>query len=182
MATNEQISALVDNHDQDTSLLQQLSKQPESCAQWERYHMIGDVMRGDVPPQMNFDISARVAAALEDEPTVLAPNRSGFGRFMANTKVVKLVQNAGQYAIAASVAVATIFGVQQLQSSPDTTTNAPVAVLNTVPITGSVAPVSLQTGNVAQEAEQLTEEQWLERRKRIAAYLQDHRLQQRTAE
>lgn len=40
---------------------------------WAVYHLIGDVMRGDGLPA--FDVSQRVATALAQEPTVMAPQR-----------------------------------------------------------------------------------------------------------
>lgn len=40
---------------------------------WSEYHLIGDLMRGDMPAQTDF--MARFAAQLATEPTVLAPPR-----------------------------------------------------------------------------------------------------------
>jgi sigma-E factor negative regulatory protein RseA len=180
MATKEQISALVDNQIDDISLLVQVGDDPEAQSLWERYHLVGDVMRGEVPALLHMDISAKVAQALENEPAILAPGRDvGKGGYV-KAKVIHWMRTGGQYAIAASVTIATIVGVQQYQSNDDPYA-APTTVLNTVPITGSAAPVSLQTGNMSKKQEELTEEQWAEQRKRVAAYLQDHRLQQRTA-
>lgn len=50
----------------------------DARAAWTTYHLIGDVMRGDVLP--GFDVSQRVAAAIAQEPTVLAPQRSSRAR------------------------------------------------------------------------------------------------------
>ena len=40
---------------------------------WTTYHVIGDVLRGESLPA--FDVSGRVAAAVADEPAILAPRR-----------------------------------------------------------------------------------------------------------
>lgn len=40
---------------------------------WATYHVIGDVLRGESLPA--FDVSGRVAAAVADEPAILAPRR-----------------------------------------------------------------------------------------------------------
>jgi len=39
---------------------------------WDTYHLIGDVLRGDV----SAEIASRVVARLRDEPTVLAPRHA----------------------------------------------------------------------------------------------------------
>lgn len=46
----------------------------EARETWASYHLIGDVMRGEVLPA--FDVSQRVAAAIAKEPTIMAPQRS----------------------------------------------------------------------------------------------------------
>ncbi|MFE8730271.1 anti sigma-E factor RseA C-terminal domain-containing protein, partial [Aeromonas hydrophila] len=83
-------------------------------------------------------------------------------------------QQLGQYAIAASVAAAVIFGVQQYQGQ-DGVPNNPV--LNTIPIGGSAAPVSVhypQEGSRVRPQQGMTEQQMQEQRERINAFLRDH--------
>lgn len=72
----EQISALMDNElsTQDSSqALRRLDDVPEARARWETYHLIGDAMRGQAG---GIDVASRVSAALQHEPTVLAPRRT----------------------------------------------------------------------------------------------------------
>ena len=45
----------------------------EARESWATYHTIGDVLRGESLPA--FDVSGRVAAAVADEPAILAPRR-----------------------------------------------------------------------------------------------------------
>lgn len=70
---------------------------------WQEYHLIGDAMRGDDPGRPQA--CRRIMAALEKEPTVLAPTR-------------RLPVNAGRIAFAAAASVATVavvgwMGLQQ---------------------------------------------------------------------
>lgn len=126
-------------------------------------------------------------AALEDEPTILAPKPVESKPAAPQPGTAKVVpflrrvgQQVGQYTIAASVAAAVIFGVQQYQGQDGVPANP---VLNTIPVGGSASPVSVhypQDGNRATQRQQgLSEQQMQEQRERINAFLRDHQLQQR---
>jgi sigma-E factor negative regulatory protein RseA len=72
----EQLSALMDGElDMDASphLYAALRKSGEAAECWSTYHLIGDVMRGDLPLQAG--LQARIMQRLEAEPVVLAPRR-----------------------------------------------------------------------------------------------------------
>jgi sigma-E factor negative regulatory protein RseA len=72
----EQISALMDGElsAQDSSqALRRLNDTPEARENWETYHLIGDAMRGQ---PFGVNVAGRVSAALQNEPTVLAPRRA----------------------------------------------------------------------------------------------------------
>jgi sigma-E factor negative regulatory protein RseA len=69
---NDELSAMVDgelNNETFGSQMKILLNSEESRAAWDTYHLIGDVMRG----QMGPEICSRVAVKLAQEPTVLAP-------------------------------------------------------------------------------------------------------------
>lgn len=188
MATKEQLSALMDGDLSDVEVLSELGMDPALQDTWSRYHLIGDAMRGDLPVNLQLDLSDSIMAALEDEPTILAPkpveSKPVAPQVHTGAKVVPLFrrvgQQVGQYAIAASVAAAVIFGVQQYQGHDGIPTNP---VLNTIPVGGSASPVSVhypQDGNRATARQQgLSEQQMQEQRERINAFLRDHQLQQR---
>ncbi len=186
MANKEQLSALMDGDLSDVEVLNELGTDPALQETWSRYHLIGDAMRGDLPVNLQLDLSDSIMLALEDEPVILAPKPAQPAAPEVKTagKVVPLVrrfgQQMGQYAIAASVAAAVIFGVQQYQGKDGVPTNP---VLNTIPVGGSAAPVSVhypQEGNRASVRQQgLSEQQMQEQRERINAFLRDHQLQQR---
>lgn len=191
MANKEQISALMDGDLSDAEVLNELEMDSDLQDTWGRYHLIGDAMRGDLPVNLQLDLSDSIMAALEDEPTILAPKpvetapvlQPAVAPVKTDSNVVPLFrrvgQQLGQYAIAASVAAAVIFGVQQYQGQDGVPANP---VLNTIPIGGSAAPVSVhypQQDGARARQQGLTEQQMQEQRERINAFLHDHQLQQR---
>ncbi|MFM5361777.1 RseA family anti-sigma factor [Aeromonas veronii] len=191
MANKEQISALMDGDLSDAEVLNELEMDSDLQDTWGRYHLIGDAMRGDLPVNLQLDLSDSIMAALEDEPTILAPKpvetapvlQPAVAPVKTDSNVVPLFrrvgQQLGQYAIAASVAAAVIFGVQQYQGQDGVPANP---VLNTIPIGGSAAPVSVhypQQDGARARQQGLTEQQMQELRERINAFLRDHQLQQR---
>lgn len=64
----EKLSALMDGETLDSELLNELSHSPEMQETWASYHLIRDTLRGDTGEALHFDISARVMAAIENEP------------------------------------------------------------------------------------------------------------------
>ncbi|MFM4786272.1 RseA family anti-sigma factor [Aeromonas veronii] len=191
MANKEQISALMDGDLSDAEVLNELEMDSDLQDTWGRYHLIGDAMRGDLQVNLQLDLSDSIMAVLEDEPTILAPKpvetapvlQPAVAPVKTDSNVVPLFrrvgQQLGQYAIAASVAAAVIFGVQQYQWQDGVPANP---VLNTIPIGGSAAPVSVhypQQDGARARQQGLTEQQMQEQRERINAFLRDHQLQQR---
>ena len=70
-----QLSALIDGEfdiDDSEHLITSAKAGGEMKRCWAHYHLIGDAMRGDF--SMSNDFSGRVMAALDAEPTILAPN------------------------------------------------------------------------------------------------------------
>ena len=104
--SEERLSALMDNElvdfEQDLDRLQN----SESLKQrWMRYHMIRDVVSGHLPDTatLDFNLAARVSAALEHEPAILAPRR-----FQPR----QLMKQASGLAIAATVSAIAIISIQ----------------------------------------------------------------------
>ncbi len=108
MATDEErLSALVDGELDPWDagrLISRLHDAPELRAQWGRYHLMGDVLRKNVTGGVPVDLAARVSAALEQEPTVLAPPRS--------RRAHELGKRAIGFALAASVSAVAILAIQ----------------------------------------------------------------------
>lgn len=88
----EKLSALFDGDTDEAALspaLESLRRDPRLREKWNVYCLIGDAIRGD--PVGEPDLSARVMARLEFEPTVLSPtlgahpelrSRSSWGRVL----------------------------------------------------------------------------------------------------
>ena len=178
----EWVSAAVDG-EVDEQELAQLAADTDSHEKWRDYHMIGDAMRGELPAAINLDLSANIAAAIELEPSILVPKRVETPEVTPQhatqhrfASVVPLFKQFGQYAIAASVALVAVIGVQNYNQGG--VEDVPMPVLNTRPLIGSASPVSLQTGPV-QQNQSYTNERVMEQRHRINTYIQDHMLQQR---
>ncbi|MCG9695940.1 RseA family anti-sigma factor [Shewanella sp. Isolate11] len=175
----EWVSAAVDG-EVDAQVLAELAADTDSHQEWRDYHMIGDAMRGELPKMINLDLSASIATAIEDEPTIIAPKTAQKSEAASAGKlanVIPMFKQFGQYAIAASVALVAVVGVQNYNQTAEQDAS-PLPVLNTRPLIGSASPVSLQTGPV-QQNQSITNERVMEQRHRINTYIQDHMLQQR---
>ncbi len=188
MADKQQLSALMDGEMVDKLLIQELANDRESIETWKNYHLIGDVMRGDAPERPEWNIAESVALALENEPAHTPYNAN-----VTNLDSVRVVEEQpaphkarrqlpkwlspfGQVAVAACVSLIAIIGVQQYGSSGSPAADQPFPVLQTVPLSGSVEPVSLTRESVERpNAESSVQEQ----RRRVNAMLQDYELQLR---
>lgn len=104
--SDERISSLVDGEfdGQDPhAAVEALLKDEEARGRWARYHLMSDAMKRNLPNGIDQQLSSRVMAALENEPTVLAPPKREFS---------DLGRRLSGLAVAASVAVVAVFGVQ----------------------------------------------------------------------
>ncbi|KEK29214.1 MULTISPECIES: sigma-E factor negative regulatory protein [Shewanella] len=177
----EWVSAAVDG-ETDVQTMAELAADTHSHNKWRNYHLIGDAMRGELPQTMALDLSASIAAAIELEPAIVSPQAKAPIAITEQVttdknRVVPLFKQFGQYAIAATVAMFAIVGVQNFNQTADDAAS-PSPVLVTRPLVGSASPVSLQTGPV-QQNQSYTNDQMNEQRRRINTYIQDHMLQQR---
>lgn len=194
MADKELLSALMDGDTANRALITELEQDLESQETWQNYHLIGDIIRGDSPEVVNWNIAESVSAALEAEPAHIKepayiPEVAELVESQPTpAEAIKHLPNwlgqFGQIGIAACVSMAVIFGVQQYGAS--TNAISPVAqqpVLQTIPLSGSVEPVSLTRESVSASSNRLTETQKQQQRRKITAMLQDYELQLRlTAE
>ena len=78
----ELVSALADDHlvgRERREALSALDEHDQLRERWQRYHLIGDLMRGEATPapkpEPAFDLAARVRVELESEPHHLMPRR-----------------------------------------------------------------------------------------------------------
>ncbi len=167
---HENLSAFVDGETQDDAIVNALKTDETLSLKWQRYHLIRHGLRKELPEFADFDISARVAEALQDEPAILAPKRT-WQDLPVVASVIPMVRSGGQLAIAASVAVAMVLGVQKLNQEDQQIFNPAPA---TIPgIQGGLSPVSLEQTQTTSRTD------IMEQRRRINAYLTDHKQQVR---
>ncbi len=147
---NEELSALIDgefngNYDK---AFDELIHNQDMKDKWSRYHLIGDSLREHLPEKITNQVSAHVSNALQNEPTVLAPQK---------TKQLNLKPLAG-FAIAASVAMAAVFSVQQSNETNSVSTTPALAVNTSVTQTQTfsfpdtpVLPASVRKSDTPEE-------------------------------
>lgn len=183
MAEKENLSALFDGDDIDPAMIEALEHDTFMQDAWRSFSVTRDVLRNDTPQSLEWDIASRVALALDDEPahsltpapllTDQAPPA------IARKTMPAWLQQITQVGIAASVAMAAIFGVQHYYgadpySQDDSIMQPPV--LLTVPLQGTAEPVSLTPHEMVSVP---SEAQVMEQSRRINAVLSDYELQLR---
>ena len=112
--TRETLSALVDGELTATDISRAvdcLTQSDDLCECWDRYHVIGDVIRGEAIRGDYQGVAARVKEHLRDEPTVLVPRHRDAHRFKPHW-----LKSAAGTALAASVAVVALLTAPQLMN------------------------------------------------------------------
>jgi len=135
----EQLSALVDDEldGPPGALLARLVEDEASRGQWARYHLIGDVLRDQEAP-LAPDLRARISAAIEAEPALLAPAAVR----LAPAPHLPAAGNARRWGIAASLAAVGLTGVMLVARAPDSSPGMPLAQTPLVQPTVPSAPVA----------------------------------------
>lgn len=169
----ETVSSCVDNFIQQDESFDEIIKDSELSDTWGRYQLMGDIMRNDVPQTLQLDLSAKIAAAIENEPTVLAPKNTVKKQNSFKARIVSFVKPLGQVAIAASAAGLMVLGVQQnnVVQSDDL---VPVQNIQTSPFVGIAEPVSF---NYQQPTQMSQKQAYIEQQRRLQALLLDHKQQ-----
>ncbi len=107
--TDEQLSALLDGECASVEVelaLRRLAKDLELKECWQRYHLISDALKNNLPETINSGFSDRIRQAIEEAPPIATTpfswRRPLFG-----------------LGLAASVALVALFGVQIYQSNSE---------------------------------------------------------------
>ena len=182
----EKLSALMDGEALDNEVISALSKDATLQRSWESYHLIRDTLRGDVGETVHFDIAARVAAAIEQEPvrnvTSLIPEAqpepARWEKMPFWKKMRPWAAQITQVGFAACVSLAVIVGVQHYNQPQDAGQAAEAPVFNTLPMMGKASPVSLGVPSDSFDTNS-SSQQVQEQRRRVNAMLQDYELQRR---
>ena len=99
----EQLSALVDGElgePDAVGMLDRLNLDEELKQVWERYHLVSDVIRNDLPLFTSVDLVDRVRQSLDTEPIAFRPPR----------RVPATLKPVASLALAASIAVVAVLG------------------------------------------------------------------------
>lgn len=186
------LSAASDNQGISATELDNLLRDPALQDQWLRYQMIGNAMRNELPTQLDMNFADRFELLLADEPVhqlqpevvaelvpVTAAVQLPWWKTAANQPWVKTML---QGAIAASVAIVAVVGVQQNQQRGDEGLISPLPVLQTNPIGGVATPVSLSQTSVDSRFDAQQQRLQLEQQRRLQELMQAHQQQKRLLE
>ncbi|MEN8176866.1 MAG: RseA family anti-sigma factor [Pseudomonadota bacterium] len=108
----ETLSALLDGEldaDACTRMVDRLLEDTSLQQTWERFHLVGDGMRGGMET-VELDLAQRVSTRLAEEPTVLAPHALKKHRHAAGHHPARFL--AGM-ALAAGVSAVAVLGVMR---------------------------------------------------------------------
>lgn len=164
MSLHENISSLyddeLDSKDRD-QVFASLRQDEEQQRTWGRYCIIGDAMRRNLPEDPNHNLFSRVQQALEDEPPLLSPAPAITDEVDATpVNVVELPAKSSNdsffkpvagFAVAASVALASVLGFQMFSQPVDEFQKPVVATvlpspgtqeLNITPVAGAMTSVA----------------------------------------
>jgi sigma-E factor negative regulatory protein RseA len=169
----ETVSSCVDNFQHNEKSFDDIINDEHLSATWDRYHLIGDVLRNDTSDVLQLDLSAEIAKAIAGEPTVLAPKASNVFALKVKAKIIELAKPFGQLAIAASAAGLMVLGVQS-NVAQNNETVLPSQIVQTIPMAGIAEPVSL---NFQQPDRASQKQAFIEQQRRFHALLSDHQQQ-----
>lgn len=114
----EQLSAFMDGESDafgTKAIVDRLTSDSDMRVCWQRYHLIGDVMRNTLPGKSTSSVASRVSLALKQEPTVLSPDATP----EKTTPNSKQHRHPIGYAVAASVAVVGFLTVGVISQQAD---------------------------------------------------------------
>lgn len=167
----EKLSAFMDGEIEGNDIIDAIKHDADLQAKWQRYHVIRGAMRKEAGVAPQLDITASVAAALENEPAIVAPKQSRWRSIPVVGSVIPFAKQSGQFAVAASVALAVIVGVQQYNQPAPT---EPFMTAPTIAPQGGLAPVSLEQSRALPRNDM---NEVLERKRKINALIADHEQQ-----
>ncbi|MDC9589714.1 anti-sigma-E factor RseA [Xenorhabdus sp. XENO-10] len=185
----EKLSALMDGEALDSEAVHLVSDDAIMQKQWERYHLVRDVLRGDVGDVLHLDIASQVALALEKEPVHINPAAVPESQPKPETwanmpfwnKIRTWKSQITQIGVAACVSLSVIIGVQHYNndSSYETENQFEAPAFNTLPVMGTTSTVGLATPAEEETFGSDLNMQVRESNKRIDAMLQQYELDRR---
>ena len=158
----QQLSSLMDDESvhESSDVIHALTSHDELRHTWIRYHLIGDCLRSNLPEKIDLALADRIGQAIASEPSILAP-----GRYATYMKPVL------GFAIAASVAMVAILGLQHTNTDPSLSIpSQPIALQPPVPSNQQVAGNYTNQGK-SQRVQQLPASSQINAGSRLNRYL-----------
>lgn len=177
----ELLSAYMDGEQVDEAFTEELCNDASLQQSWATYHVARAVIRKESAVILGADFTAKMADLIENEEiekaeiTESQPTAEEVQRLPFMRKFKSFFAPMAQIAVAASVCLVAVLGVQSFNAKTDANNAPETPVLQTLPFNNDVQEVSYNapTKDVA------TTEQMEQKNRRIGAMLQNYELQRR---
>ena len=177
----ELLSAYIDGEQVNHELTEQLCQDAELQESWEDFHTIRSIMRKESNVVLGADFTAKMESLIATEEIQVSnamtsqplPQEVENAPFMQKLKA--WLMPITQVAVAASVCLVAVLGVQSFNAKSTVQSAVDAPVLQTLPFNNGVQEVSYN----APSKDVITTEQLEQKNKRIGAMLQSYELQRR---
>ena len=177
----ELLSAYMDGEQVNPTFTEQLCQDAELQESWEDFHTIRSIMRKESNVVLGADFTAKMESLIATEE-IQVPNVMTSQPLPQEVENVPFMQKLKawfmpitQVAVAASVCLVAVLGVQSFNAKSTVQSAVDAPVLQTLPFNNGVQEVSYN----APSKDVMTAEQLEQKNKRIGAMLQSYELQRR---
>jgi mclA len=177
----ELLSAYMDGEQVNPMFTEQLCQDAELQESWEDFHTIRSIMRQESNVVLGADFTAKMESLIATEE-IQVPNAmtsQPLPQEVENTPFMQKLKAwfmpITQVAVAASVCLVAVLGVQSFNAKSTVQSAVDAPVLQTLPFNNGVQEVSYN----APSKDVMTAEQLEQKNKRIGAMLQSYELQRR---
>ena len=177
----ELLSAYMDGEQVNPTFTEQLCQDAELQESWEDFHTIRSIMRKESNVVLGADFTAKMESLIATEE-IQVPNAmtsQPLPQEVENTPFMQKLKAwfmpITQVAVAASVCLVAVSGVQSFNAKSTVQSAVDAPVLQTLPFNNGVQEVSYN----APSKDVMTAEQLEQKNKRIGAMLQSYELQRR---
>lgn len=177
----ELLSAYMDGEQVNPTFTEQLCQDAELQESWEDFHTIRSIMRKESNVVLGADFTAKMESLIATEE-IQVPNAmtsQPLPQEVENTPFMQKLKAwfmpITQVAVAASVCLVAVLGVQSFNAKSTVQSAVDAPVLQTLPFNNGVQEVSYN----APSKDVMTAEQLEQKNKRIGAMLQSYELQRR---
>lgn len=177
----ELLSAYMDGEQVNPTFTEQLCQDAELQESWEDFHTIRSIMRQESNIVLGADFTAKMESLIATEE-IQVPNAMTSQPLPQEVEDAPFMQKLKawfmpitQVAVAASVCLVAVLGVQSFNAKSTVQSAVDAPVLQTLPFNNGVQEVSYN----APSKDVMTAEQLEQKNKRIGAMLQSYELQRR---